>query len=144
MDYRTGSIGRLFAVRVDHGEDVIEEICKLALKENINSAFFVMLGAMAAAELVTGPKEKVVPPITVWSAFDDAREIVGAGNIFRENGAPKVHLHGVAGSSRGMVMGCFRKKAEAFMVVEIFIVEMDIAAEKVFDETLGTSPIRFL
>ncbi|VVB92557.1 Uncharacterised protein [uncultured archaeon] len=144
MDYRTGSIGRLFAVRIDHGEDVIEEICKLALKENINSAFFVMLGAMAGAELVTGPKEKVIPPITVWSAFDDAREIVGAGNIFRENGAPKVHLHGAAGSSRGMIMGCFRKKAEAFMVVEIFIMEMDIAAERVFNEKLGTSPIRFL
>ncbi len=144
MDYRKGSIGRLFAVRIDHGEDVIAQICDLALKENINSAFFVMLGAVAEAELVTGPKEKVVPPTTVWSAFDDAREIVGAGNIFRENGAPKVHLHGSAGSNRGMVMGCFRKKTEAFMVVEIFIVEMDIAAERLFDEKLGTSPIRFL
>ncbi len=29
MDYRTGSIGRIFAVRIDHGEDVIAEICKL-------------------------------------------------------------------------------------------------------------------
>ncbi len=143
MDYRTGSIGRLFAVRVDHGEDVIAEICKLALKEAINSAFFVMLGAMAEAELVTGPQENVVPPITVWSAFDDAREIVGAGNIFMENGAPKVHLHGVAGSSRGMIMGCFRKKAEAFMVVEILIVEMNIAAERVTDEKMGFSPIIF-
>ncbi len=144
MDYRKGSIGRIFAVRIDHGEDVIAEICELALKENINSAFFVMLGAMAEAELVTGPKEKVVPPTTVWSAFDDAREIVGAGNIFLENGAPKVHLHGAAGNSKNMTMGCFRKKAEAFMVVEIFIVEMDIAAERVFDEKLGASPIRFL
>jgi predicted DNA-binding protein with PD1-like motif len=144
MDYRTGSIGRLFAVRIDHGEDVIAEICKLALKENIKSAFFVMLGAMSEAELVTGPKEKVVPPTTVWSAFDDAREIVGAGNIFMENGAPKVHLHGAAGNSKHMIMGCFRKKAQVFMIVEIFIVEMDIAAERVFDEKLGTSPIRFL
>jgi predicted DNA-binding protein with PD1-like motif len=143
MDYRTGSIGRLFAVRIDHGEDVIAEICKLALKENINSAFFVMLGAMAEAELVTGPKEKSVPPTTVWSAFDDAREIIGAGNIFLENGAPKVHLHGAAGNSKNMIMGCFRKKAQVFMVVEIFIVEMDIAAERVFDEKLGASLIRF-
>ncbi len=144
MDYRTGSIGRLFAVRIDHGEDVIAEISKLALKENINSAFFVMLGAMAEAELVTGPKEKVVPPTTVWSAFDDAREIIGAGNIFRENGAPKIHLHGAAGNSKSIIMGCFRKKAQAFMIVEIFIVEMNIAAERVFDAKLGTSPIRFL
>jgi len=143
MDYRKGSIGRVFAVRIDHGEDVISGLCRLALKEKINSAFFIMLGAMGAAELVTGPKEKAVPPVTVWSAFDDAREVIGAGNIFREKGEPKIHLHGAAGSSKGMVMGCIRKKAEAFMVVEIFIVEMDIHAERVFDENMGTSPIRF-
>jgi len=38
-----------------------------------------MLGAMGSADLVTGPKDKVVPPTTVWSKFDDAREILGAG-----------------------------------------------------------------
>ncbi len=143
MDYRKGSIGRVFAARIDHGEDVIAELSALALKEDISSAFFIMLGAMGEAELVTGPKEKVVPPTTVWSSFADAREIMGAGNIFWENGEPKIHLHGAAGGSRGMTMGCFRKKAQAFMVVEIFIVEMDIAAERVFDEKLGASPIRF-
>lgn len=144
MDYRKGSIGRVFAARIDHGEDVIAELSALALKEDIRSAFFIMLGAMGEAEMVTGPKEKVVPPTTVWSKFDDAREIIGAGNIFWENDAPKIHLHGAAGSSRGMTMGCFRKKAQAFMVVEVFIVEMDIAAERVFDEKMGASPIRFL
>ena len=143
MDYRKGSIARVFAVRIDHGEDVIAELCGLALKEDISSAFFIMLGAMGEAELVTGPKEKVVPPVTVWSKFDDVREIIGAGNIFRENGSPKIHLHGAAGSGKGMIMGCIRKKAQAFMVVEIFIVEMDIQAERVFDEKIGFSPMRF-
>ena len=143
MDYRKGSVRRVFAVRIDHGEDVIDELCALALKEDISSAFFIMLGAMGSAELVTGPKEKVVPPVTVWSAFNDAREIIGAGNIFRENGEPKIHLHGAAGSGKGMIMGCIRKKAQAFMVVEVFIVEMDIQAERVFDEKIGFSPIVF-
>jgi len=134
MDYRKGSIGRVFAVRVDHGEDVLAELSGLAIKENIKSAFFIMLGAMGSADLVTGPKDKVVPPTIVWSKFEDVREIIGAGNIFRENGAPKIHLHGAAGSSKGMTMGCIRKTAQAFMVVEVFIVEMDIAAERVYDE----------
>ena len=143
MDYRKGSIGRLFAVRIDHGEDVIHELSELALKEDISSAFFIMLGAVGSAELVTGPREKTVPPVTVWSAFDDAREIIGAGNIFRENGAPKIHLHAAAGNSRKMTMGCIRKKAEAFMVVEVFIVEMDISAQRIPDEKIGFSPITF-
>ncbi len=143
MDYRKGSVKRIFAVSIHHGEDVIDELTGLAIKEDIGSAFFIMLGAMGRAELVTGPKEKVVPPVTIWSEFDDVREIIGAGNIFMENGKPKIHLHGAAGSSRGMVIGCFRKKAEAFMVVEVFIVEMDIEAERVYDDKIGFSPIRF-
>jgi predicted DNA-binding protein with PD1-like motif len=143
MDYKKGSIKRVFAVRVDHGEDVIAGLSALALKEGIKSAFFIMLGAMSDAELVTGPKEKAVPPTTMWSKFDDAREIIVAGSIFWEKGKPKIHLHGAAGSSRGMVMGCFREKAQAFMVVEVFMVEMDIVAERVFDEKMGASLMRF-
>ncbi len=143
MDYRKGSVKRIFAVRIDHGEDVIEELTRLAVKEKIGSAFFIMLGAVGSAELVTGPKEKVVPPVTIWSKFNDVREIIGAGNIFMENDKTKIHLHGAAGNSKEMVTGCFRKKAEAFMVVEIFMVEMDIEAERVFDEKIGFSPIKF-
>lgn len=143
MDYRKGSIGRIFAVRIDHGEDVLAELSGLAVKEEIRSAFFIMLGAMGSADLVTGPKEKVVPPTIVWSKFDDAREILGAGDIFWENGAPKIHLHGAAGSSKGITMGCIRKAAQAFMVLEIFIIEMDIAARRVFNEKIGFSPMTF-
>lgn len=143
MDYRKGSIGRIFAVRIDHGEDVLAELSGLAVKEEIRSAFFIMLGAMGNADLVTGPKDKVVPPTIVWSKFDDAREILGAGDIFWENGAPKIHLHGAAGSGRGITMGCIRKAAQAFMVLEVFIVEMDIAAQRVFNEKIGFSPMTF-
>ena len=143
MDYRKGSIGRVFAVRIDHGEDVLGELSGLAVKEGIRSAFFIMLGAMGSADLVTGPKDKVVPPTVVWSKFDDAREILGAGNIFWENDAPKIHLHGAAGSSRGMTMGCIRKAAQAFMVLEVFIVEMDIVAQRVFNEKIGFSLMAF-
>jgi len=143
MDYRKGSIGRLFLVRIDHGEDLLDELSALALKERIKSGFFVLLGAAGSAALVTGPKERMVPPEIVWSSFDDVREIIGVGNIFWENGTPKIHLHGVAGSSKGLIMGCIRKEAEVFMVAEVFIIEIDIQTERVFDERIGFSPIAF-
>lgn len=143
MDYRKGSIGRVFVVRVDHGEDLLNELSGLSIKEDIRSAYFIMLGAAGGAELVTGPQEKVVPPVTVWSAFNDAREIIGTGNIFLEKGAPKIHLHAVAGNNSGMTMGCIRKTAEAFMVIEIFIIEIDILAERIFNEKIGFSPVTF-
>jgi len=42
-----------------------------------------------------------------------------------------------------MTMGCIRKTAQAFMVVEVFIVEMDIAVKRIYDENIGFSPITF-
>ncbi|MCX9013721.1 MAG: DUF296 domain-containing protein [Candidatus Methanoperedens sp.] len=143
MDYRKGSIGRLFVVRIDHGEDLLGELTGLAVKEDIKSGFFIMLGAMGSAELVTGPEEKVVPPIPVWHGFDDAREVIGIGNIFRENGKPKIHLHGAVGNSKNLTMGCIRKNTEAFMVVEVMIIEIDIAAERIINENVGYSPVTF-
>ena len=98
---------------------------------------------MVLASVIIGPKEKSVPPVAIWSSFDEAREIVGAGNIFFENEAPKIHLHAVAGNSMGLTMGCIRKEAEAFMVLEVFIIETDIKAERVFNEKIGFSPIIF-
>jgi len=130
-------------VRIDHGEDVIAELSELARKENIRSAYFIMLGAMGDAELVTGPKEKVVPPTVVWSAFEDAREILGAGSIFWENGAPKLHIHAAAANKKDIIMGCIRKKASAFMVVEVFIMEIEIQAERIFNEHMGFSPVTY-
>ena len=143
MDYRKGSIGRVFVARVDHGEELLEELSTLARKENIRSAFFIVLGAMGEAQLVTGPKKKAVPPEVVWSSFSDVREIIGVGNIFWEKGVPKIHLHADAGSSKGFTMGCIRKKALAFMVLEVFIMEVEITAERRVDEKIGFSPIMF-
>lgn len=143
MDYRKGSIGRLFIARIDHGEDLLSKLSGLAVREEIKSAFFIMLGALGGARLVTGPKEKSIPPEIVWASFNDAREIIGAGNIFWENGAPKIHLHGAVGNDKGMVMGCIRKETEAFMVVEIFIIETDIQAERIFNGRIGFSPVTF-
>ena len=40
-------------------------------------------------------------------------------------------------------MGCIRKKAEAFMVLEVFIMELDIQAERMFNEKIGFSQITF-
>jgi predicted DNA-binding protein with PD1-like motif len=143
MDYRKGSIKRVFVVRIDHGEDLLEELSWLAREEEIRSAFFTILGAMGAAKLVTGPKEKSLPPEPGWSAFDDAREILGTGNIYWEKDTPEIHFHSVAGNSKGIITGCLRKKAEAFMVLEIFIIETDIRAERKVNESIGFSPIMF-
>lgn len=144
MEYAKGSIGRVFTVRMDHGDDLLYELESLAQKEDIRSAVFVLLGAVKEMNLVVGPKESKVPPETQWVNLNEVHEIIGVGNIFLEENRPKIHLHSAAGRGTAPVVGCLRGKSEIFMVVEVFIMELTgISAFRSFDESRGFAPITF-
>jgi uncharacterized protein len=144
MQYSKGTISRVFTVRIDHGEDLILELIKLAELEHIESAFFTLIGALKDGKLVTGPKENIRPPEPVWSGFEDAHEILGIGNIFLEDGKPKVHLHVGTGRGENVKLGCLRGESEVFMVVEAFVLELEgIYARRVNDKEQGFSPFCF-
>jgi len=144
MDYTQGRLGRVFVARIDHEEDLLSELEDLAVNEDIRSAFFFLLGATGGASVVTGPKEKCIPPEITRTHLGNASEIMGLGNIFWEEGKPKIHIHASACSGSNIVMGCFREFTEVFMVIEIVIFEIeDIVAERVFDKDIGFSPMRF-
>ncbi len=145
MEYSKGRIGRVFTVRVDHGDDLILELIKLAELEKIESAVFMLLGALREGKLVTGPKENIRPPEPVWAGFNDAHEILGIGNIFQENGKPKIHLHAGTAREDSVKLGCLRGESEVFMVVEVFIFELEgISARRVMDAEQGFSPVNFM
>ena len=117
---------------------------KLSELEHIKSAVFTLLGALKEGKLVTGPKESIRPPEPIWSGFDDTNEILGVGNIFLENGKPKVHLHVGTGRRDSVKLGCLRGESEVFMVVEAFVFELEsISATRVMDKEQGFSPVSF-
>jgi uncharacterized protein len=144
MEYAKGKIGRIFAVRIDHGDDLILELIKLSELEHIESAVFTLLGALKEGKLVTGPKESMRPPDPIWSGFYDTHEILGVGNIFQEEGKPKIHLHVGTGRGDSVKLGCLRGESEVFMVVEAFVFELEgFSARRVMDKKQGFSPVSF-
>ncbi|SES97163.1 hypothetical protein SAMN04488587_1786 [Methanococcoides vulcani] len=144
MEYSKGNIGRVFTVRIDTGEDLLEELEGLAEKESITSAVFILLGAVAKANLVVGPKENAIPPEPMWVNYSDPHEVIGIGNIFLEEGRPKIHLHTSAGRGDNVNVGCMRGESEAFMVLEVFILEISgMDAKRAFDTAKGFAPITF-
>lgn len=144
MEYAKGRIGRVFTVKIDHGDDLIMELIKLSELERIESAVFTLLGALKEGRLVTGPKESIRPPNPIWTGFEDTHEILGVGNIFHEDGKPKVHLHLGAGREDSIKVGCLRGESEVFMVVEAFVFELEgLSAKRVLDKKQGFSPICF-
>lgn len=144
MDYRVGQIGRVFTVRMDHGEDLTESLKMLASKENIQAATFVLLGAIETGNMVVGPKKNERPPNKMWTDFDSAHEIVGVGNLFHDRGEPVIHLHAGLGRAENGLVGCVRKENKIFMVIEAFVFELTgFEAERIWNDTEGYAPITF-
>ena len=97
MEYRKGTVGRVYSVRFDEGDIFLEELLDLIVKENIRCGWFHILGGLREADVVTGPKEPTMPPEPVWSQVRGSREVVGAGSIFWDENEPKIHLHAALG-----------------------------------------------
>lgn len=124
MEYRTGSIGRVFTVRFDDGDDFLGGLTELAKKENIKNGWFHVLGGLREAEVVTGPKKPVMPPEPVWDKVSGAREVLGTGSIFWEDDEPRIHLHAALGHHGDTLTACVRKNTRVYLILEVYIVEI--------------------
>lgn len=145
MQYRQGQLGRVFLARVEHGDNLLEEIRNLARAENLDGAVIFMIGALKSASMVVGPRECTVPPEPVWESFGDGREIVGIGTLYPdETGEPALHLHGVLGKGPVSLTGCLRAGTEVYLVVEMVIMELSkLDVLRRFDPETGLKILYF-
>ncbi|MFQ5952230.1 MAG: PPC domain-containing DNA-binding protein [Candidatus Omnitrophota bacterium] len=144
MQYAKGSIGRVFLIKFEHGEDLLKEIEKLADKEGISSATVAIIGALAKADIVTGPKKAELPVTPNFTSFEDGREILGFGTITRKSDGLSLHIHGSYGRDRDTLTGCLRKNSEVFITIEAVITELkDIKATKKKDDRTGLELLAF-
>ena len=144
MDYRKGTIGRVFTVRFDEGDLFLEELLKLIKDEKITSGWFHVLGGLREADVVTGPREPVMPPDPVWSEVRGARETIGTGSIFWDGEEPKIHLHAALGHHGETLTACVRKGTKVYLVLEVVIFEIDgINATRPWYEEGGFNRLTF-
>lgn len=125
MEYRTGSIKRVFNVRFDEGDDFLEGLRQLIIKENIRCGWFHVLGGLRQAGVVTGPREPVMPPEPVWAQLDGAYEALGSGSIYWDETEPRVHLHAALGHHGETLTACVRKGTKVYLILEVLILELD-------------------
>jgi uncharacterized protein len=145
MQYQTGKIGRAILARVDHGDDLLDELKKLIQTEQVKAGVMFMIGALEGAAVVVGPEKVTVPPEPVWKHVDDGREIVGIGTVFWSENEPAIHLHASLGRGGEVLTGCVRLESRVYLVVEVVILELlDINAVRAADPALGVSLLRFL
>jgi predicted DNA-binding protein with PD1-like motif len=138
MKYQVGSTGRVIVARFEDKEDIIGNIIDIARKENIESAFFHVVGGIRQGRVVVGPEEEMLPPKPVWKEIEESHEVVGTGTIFRQEGEPKIHFHGAFGKKDMVKVGCLRGESETFLVLEAVIIELQgINAKRELDPASG-------
>ncbi len=138
MKYRQGAYGRVFMLKFEDRDDLLEEIRRLARTENIKVATITLLGGLRSAGMVTGPKAPVVPPEPIWHGFSDGREVIGFGSLLWSGDEPVIHLHGAVGRGDEARVGCIRKDSAVYLIVEAVVSEIvGVDARKVRDPASG-------
>ncbi|MBI2842850.1 MAG: DUF296 domain-containing protein [Armatimonadetes bacterium] len=138
MKYTQGSLGRVFVARLEDGESIYRAVEEIATKEDIKSAAVFAVGGIRSGKVVTGPVNttgKVVPHV---EEFDDARELVGFGTLFQQEGKPSLHFHAGIGRRDKALVGCPRVAMSVYLILEVVIIELlGVEAERAMDPEFG-------
>jgi predicted DNA-binding protein with PD1-like motif len=138
VKYKQGSFGRVFVLKFEDRDNLLEEMKKVAVQEKIKVGTIMLLGGMRTAGIVAGPKEAVIPPDPVWLNISDCREVIGFGTLFWKAEEPVIHLHGAIGRLRETITGCIRKDSSVYLIIEAVITEiLGIDAHKALDGKTG-------
>ena len=145
MRYTKGSIGRIFLLKFEDDDIILNELDKFARHEKLKAATFIFLGALKKGHIVTGPKKPVIPPEPNWKKFKDGWEVMGVGTIFTNNRGPQVHIHTSMGKKKKVLTGCVRKDTKVFLVIEAIVFELKgVKATKDIDPSTGLNQLKIL
>ncbi len=140
MQYSEGRLGRVFVIRLEDGEDLIESIQRFVAKKGVATGMIHFLGALKTGHLITGPKEPTIPPGPPFvEDLDGAWETFGVATIYPgDGGEPMVHIHASAGHGDKALTGCLRERASTYLVVEAVVFEfLGLDARRCIDESTG-------
>ena len=139
MDYRR--FGQKIVARIDKGEEILEKIKEIALKENIKSAG---INALGATNNFTVGVYNVDEKKYYANEFKGAFEIVSlTGTINTMNGEFYTHIHMSAGNDKGEVFGGHLNKACVSATCEMVIDIIDGGVDRIYDEETGLNILKF-
>lgn len=139
MEYR--KFDKTIVARIDKGEEILEKVKEIALKENIRLANINALGAVGeftVGVFKTGEKKYYA------NSFTGDFEIVSlTGTINTMNGEFYTHLHMSAGDSEGKVFGGHLNRAVVSATCEMIINIIDGTVDRYKDEEIGLNLFKF-
>ena len=139
MEYRR--FNDKIVARIDKGEEILEKIKEIALKENIKLA---NVSALGATNNFTVGVFKTEEKKYYSNEFKGDFEIVSlTGTINTMNGEFYTHIHFSAGNDKGEVFGGHLNKAIVSATCEMIIQIIDGTVDRKFDENIGLNLFEF-
>lgn len=127
MKYSEANLGRIFILRLEHGDKIPETIEDFARTQQIDSAIVHFLGgADVNSKVVVGPEDgNVSKPIPMVTELLGTSEAMGIGTLFaNEEKIPKLHLHSAFGRNTDTITGCTREGIRIWHIAEAIIFEL--------------------
>ena len=143
MRYTKGQVGRVFVARLEDGESIYEAVEEIARRESIQAASVMAVGGMRKGKVVTGPENPTGKVVPHYEEFDDARELLGVGTLFRQEGKPSLHFHAGIGKGDSALVGCPRAGMSVYLVLEVIVTELvGLEAKRAYDEGSGLNLLK--
>ncbi len=141
MKYSEARLGRIFLLRLEHGDTIPGVIEEFAREHHIKAAVVHFLGgADTGSKVIVGPEDGRAPkPRPVVAQLPGTSEAVGTGTLFlNEEGIPRLHLHAAFGCGRDTTTGCTREGVQVWQIGEGIIMELlDAKAGRKKDAATG-------
>ena len=140
MKATEGSVGRVFVIRLEHGDRVPDCLESFAAEHGVSHALVTLTGGIGDGQVVVGPrKSDEMPPEPMLLPIDGAHEVSALGVLApAEGGKPVLHIHGALGRSGKTTTGCLRPGVTTWLLGEAVMLEVvGAAAERVKDPASG-------
>ena len=139
MEYRR--FNNIIVARIDRGEEILEKMKEIALKENIKLA---NVNALGATNDFTVGVFKVDEKKYYSNTFQGNFEIVSlTGTINTMNDEFYSHIHMSCGNELGEVFGGHLNRAVVSATCEMFINVIDGRVDRYFDSEVGLNLFKF-
>ncbi|MDR3288540.1 MAG: DUF296 domain-containing protein [Peptococcaceae bacterium] len=148
MKYAEAQLGRIFILKLEHGDRLPGVIEAFAQEHHIQTGLVHFLGgADEDSRIVAGPEDQdlsnIKPMVTPLSGTSEA---FGTGTLFTHEaeGVPKLHMHAAFGRGGGTITGCTREGVGVWLMGEAVIYELlNTTAHLAMDPATGFAGLTF-
>ncbi len=127
MKYAEAKTGRVFVLRLEHGDVIHKTIEDFAETHDIQAATLTAVGAVdVGSRLLVGPEDGDAASIDfIVNQTGAVKEATGTGTLFPDKtGKPVLHMHLACGRSEMAQVGDVRPGVRVWRIMEVIIREL--------------------